>query len=177
MIILGIDPGTQTTGFGVLEKTEGKSNSLQTKIIGNSNFKVIDFGCIITESTFSTAERLQKLHKELTKIIEKYKPDLISVESLFFFKNLKTVMPVSQARGVILLACAQKKVKTCEFTPLQVKMTIAGYGRAEKKQVQKMIKELLNLDGFDLKIKNRKKDDAADALGLAICGAINKPYL
>lgn len=165
MIILGIDPGTQTTGYGVIEKKEGRAN-----------FEVIDFGCIITSNDFTAGERLQKLHKELTKLLEKYKPDIVSVESLFFFKNLKTVMPVSQARGVILLSCAQKKIKTVEFTPLQVKMTIAGYGRAEKKQVQKMIKELLNLESFDLKIKNRKKDDAADALGLAICAGLHNKF-
>ncbi len=162
MIILGIDPGTATTGYGIIKKQRDQ----------NQRFKVLDFGCIITLQTSSAGERLNKIHKEILKLIEKYKPDLISVESLFFFKNLKTVMPVSQARGVILLAAAQKKIPTCEFTPLQVKMTVVGHGRAEKKQVQKMIKEILDLSQFDIKKNNRKKDDAADALGIAICAAL-----
>ncbi|MDO8486114.1 MAG: crossover junction endodeoxyribonuclease RuvC [Candidatus Staskawiczbacteria bacterium] len=162
MIILGIDPGTATTGYGVIKKQRDQ----------NQKFKVLDFGCIITEQTSLAGERLYKIHKEILKLIDKHKPDLISVESLFFFKNLKTVMPVSQAKGVILLAAAQKKIPTCEFTPLQVKMTIVGYGRAEKKQVQKMTKEILDLSKFDLKKNNRNKDDAADALGIAICAGL-----
>ena len=174
MIILGIDPGTATTGFAILEKTEGKTNDPETKIIGNCNFKVINFGCIVTEPHQTAGERLKIIYKELEKIIKKYNPDLIAVESLFFFKNLKTVMPVSQARGIVLLAAAQKNIPCCEFTPLQVKMTIAGYGRAEKKQVQKMTKMLLNLEKFDLKKNDRNKDDAADALGIAICGGLWK---
>jgi len=165
MIILGIDPGLAIMGYGIIKK---QSNQ-------NQKFEVIDFGCIITEQTLPTGERLKKIYKELLKLIEKYKPDLVSVESLFFFKNLKTVMPVSQARGVILLAAAQKKVATCEFTPLQVKMIVVGYGRAEKKQVQKMTGEILDLSKFDFKKNNRKKDDAADALGVAVCAALKYP--
>jgi len=162
MIILGIDPGTAITGYGILKKQRDQ----------NEKFKVLDFGCIITEQTLLAGERLKKIHKEILKLIDKYKPDIIAVESLFFFKNLKTVMPVSQAKGVILLAAAQKKIQTCEFTPLQVKMTIVGYGRAEKKQVQKMTKEILDLSKFDLKKNNRKKDDAFDALGIAMCAGL-----
>ena len=165
MIILGIDPGVATTGYGVIKKQKDQ----------NQRFKVLDFGCIITEQSLPAGERLKKIHKEVLKLIDKYKPDLVSVESLFFFKNLKTVMPVSQARGVILLATAQKKIVACEFTPLQVKMVVAGYGRAEKKQVQKMTKEILSLDKFDFKKNNRKKDDAADALGVAVCAAFKDP--
>jgi len=134
--------------------------------------KVIDFGCIITDKFFTTGERLKKIHKEIVKLIEKHKPEIVAVESVFFFKNLKTVMPVSQTKGVILLATAQKKIPVCEFTPLQMKMAIAGYGRAEKKQVQAMIKKTVDLNGFDLKKNNRKKDDAFDALGVAICAAL-----
>ena len=162
MIILGIDPGTAITGYGILKKQRDQ----------NEKFKVLDFGCITTEQTLLAGERLKKIHKEILKLIDKYKPDIIAVESLFFFKNLKTVMPVSQAKGVILLAAAQKKIQTCEFTPLQVKMTIVGYGRAEKKQVQKMTKEILDLSKFDLKKNNRKKDDAFDALGIAMCAGL-----
>jgi crossover junction endodeoxyribonuclease RuvC len=95
----------------------------------------------------------------------------MSIESLYFFKNLKTIIPVGQAKGVILLAASQKNVDVIEFTPLQVKMAISGYGRAEKKQVQKMIEETLDLKNFDMKKNSRKKDDAFDALGVALCAA------
>ena len=162
MVILGIDPGTATTGYGVIKKQRDQ----------NQKFKVLDFGCITTLQTSSAGERLKKIYKEVLKLIDKHNPDIVAIESLFFFKNLKTVMPVSQAKGVILLAAAQKKIPTCEFTPLQVKMTVVGYGRAEKKQVQKMTKEILDLSSFNLKEKNRKKDDAADALGIAICAGL-----
>lgn len=172
MIILGIDPGTATTGFAVIKKNKNNFANLQ------KNFEVIDFGCITTLIGFSAGDRLNQIHKELNLIIKKHKPDLISIESLYFFKNLKTVMPVSQAKGVALLSAAQKNIPVVEFTPLQIKMTIAGYGRAEKKQVQEMTKKLLDLSKFNLKEKNRKKDDAADALGVAICGGLfNKKFL
>lgn len=159
MIILGIDPGSVIVGYSILKRHPNKC------------LEVIDFGCIITDKFSTTGERLDKIHKEAEKLIKKYKPEMISIETLFFFKNLKTVMPVSQTRGVILLAAAQKKIPVCEFTPLQMKMAIAGYGRAEKKQVIEMIKKTVNLEKFDLKKNNRKKDDAFDALGMAICAA------
>ena len=155
MIILGIDPGTATTGFGILEK-KGKQ------------IKVLNYGCIITDPYFSDGERLKKINKEINNLIKKYNPDIISIESLYFFKNLKTAMPVSQAKGVILLAAANKKIPVFEFTPLQVKMAITGYGKAEKNQVQKMIKKILNLEEKP-KDKNKRKDDASDALGIALC--------
>lgn len=162
MIILGVDPGSVITGYAVIKKQRGSEPLLS----------VLDFGCVITDKFATTGERLKKIYKETTKLIEKYKPDIMSVETLFFFKNLKTVMPVSQTRGVILLAAAEKKLRTCEFTPLQMKMAIAGYGRAEKKQVQEMIKKTVDISSFDLTKNNRKKDDAFDALGVAICAAI-----
>jgi crossover junction endodeoxyribonuclease RuvC len=162
MIILGIDPGSVITGYAIIKKQRGEEPSL----------KVIDFGCIITDKFATTGERLKKIYKEITKLIEKYKPEVMSVETLFFFKNFKTVMPVSQTKGVILLAAAEKKLRVCEFTPLQVKMTVAGYGRAEKRQVQKMIEKTIDIDSFDLSKNNRKKDDAFDALGVAICAAL-----
>ncbi len=161
MIIFGVDPGTATTGYAIIKKQKQK-------------LKVIDFGCILTEKTLPAGERLKKIYKEIIKLIEKHRPDIVSVESLYFFKNLKTVMPVSQAKGVILLAAAQKNIPACEFTPLQVKMTITGYGRAEKKQVQEMIKKIVDLENFDFKKNNRKKDDAIDALGIAICAAFKR---
>ena len=160
MIILGIDPGSVITGYCILEKNKERE------------LKVIDFGCIITDKFSTTGEKLQKIHKEIINLISEHCPDVMSIEKLFFFKNLKTVMPVSQTKGVILLAAAEKKLQVFEFTPLQMKMAIAGYGRAEKKQVIKMIKETVNLDNFNLKENNRKKDDAFDAIGIAICAAL-----
>ena len=162
MIIIGIDPGSVIVGYAIIKKQKGQEPCL----------KVIDFGCIITDKFSTTGERLKKVHREITKLIEKYKPNLMSVETLFYFKNLKTVMPVSQTKGVILLAATEKKLPVFEFTPLQMKMTIAGYGRAEKKQVQQMIKKTIDIEKFDLKKNNRKKDDAFDALGMAICAAL-----
>ena len=161
MIILGIDPGSVIVGYAIIDKQRGREPRL----------KVVDFGCIITDKFMTTGERLKKIHGEIEKIIKKYKPEIISVETLFFFKNLKTVMPVSQTRGVILLAAAQKKIPVFEFTPLQMKMAIAGYGRAEKKQVIAMIKKTVDVNSFDLKKNNRKKDDAFDAIGMAICAS------
>jgi len=158
MIILGIDPGTATTGFGVLKKT-GKE------------FKAIDYGCIETLPGLESGERLKIINNELNKLIKKYSPEIMAVENLFFFKNLKTAMPVSQAKGVILLAAAKKRIPVVEFTPLQVKMTITGYGKAEKKQVQRMIQTILCLEEKP-KDKAKRKDDATDALGIALCYAL-----
>ncbi len=162
MIILGIDPGSVITGYAIIKTENARKNSPE----------VIDFGCIITDSFATTGERLKKINKDITGLIKKHRPNIMSIETLFFFKNLKTVMPVSQTKGVILLAAAEKKLPVMEFTPLQIKMAIAGYGRAEKKQVQEMIKRVVCLDGFDLKENNRKKDDAYDALGVALCASI-----
>jgi len=162
MIILGIDPGSVIVGYSIIIKRPGQEPCL----------KVVDFGCIITDKFATTGERLKKIYKEITKLIEKHKPDVMSVETLFFFKNLKTVMPVSQTRGVILLAGAEKNLLTYEFTPLQMKMAITGYGRAEKKQIKEMIKKTVDIEGFDMSKNNRKKDDAFDALGVAICASL-----
>lgn len=150
MIILGIDPGTATTGFGLIEKNK-------------SNLKLLKYGCIKTSVKLSTAERLNVIHKELNSLIKKSKPDIVAVEDIFFFKNLKTAIKVSQARGVILLTIAKSKIPVAEYTPLQIKQAVACYGRAEKIQVQKMVKYLLGLKELP------KPDDAADALAVAIC--------
>lgn len=159
MIILGVDPGSTIVGYSIIKERS------------NKDIEVVDFGCIVTDKFATTGERLKKINKDITKLIEKHKPGIMSIENLFFFKNLKTVMPVSQTKGVILLAAANKKLPVMEFTPLQVKMAIVGYGRAEKKQIQEMIKNMVCLDGFDLKKNYRKKDDAFDALGVAICAS------
>jgi len=150
MIILGIDPGSERTGYGIVVK--------QPRAL----LKPITYGCITTPRTKTRAERLVVLEKELTALLSLYKPDVAAVESLFFFKNLKTVMPVSEARGVILLTLAKRKLPIYEFSPLQVKMAIAGYGRADKKQVARMVKEILRLEEIP------KSDDAADGLAMAI---------
>ena len=163
MIILGIDPGSVITGYAIIKKHGSPSGP---------QLKIIDFGCIITDKFATTGERLKKIHSEITKLIKKHKPEIMAIERLFFFKNLKTVMPVSQTKGVILLAAEEEKLQVLEFTPLQMKMAIAGYGRAEKKQVQKMIKRTVNIEDFDLTKNNRKKDDAFDALGMAICASL-----
>lgn len=152
MIILGLDPGTARTGFGVLE-------------IQKSKLKIIAYGCIETSLKFSTADRLEKIHRQLTKLIKKYQPQQAAVEDIFFFKNLKTAIKVSQARGVLLCAVAQMKIPVAEYTPLQVKQAVSGYGRADKQQVQKMVQIILNLKEIP------KPDDAADALAVAICCA------
>lgn len=153
MVIIGIDPGTAITGYGVIESSGNK-------------IKLIDYGCIITDKKSSAAERLKILDKELSKIIKKYKPQKIAVEDIFFFKNLKTAIKVSQARGVVLATAARSKVPLIEeYTPLQIKQAVSGYGRADKKQVQKMVKILLNLKTIP------KSDDAADGLAAAICCA------
>jgi crossover junction endodeoxyribonuclease RuvC len=149
-IILGIDPGIADTGFGVIEKKAG------------GKISCLAYGSIKTKAGLPMAERLEILHNELEKIIQKYLPALASVEELFFQNNAKTAIIVGQARGVILLTCRKNKIPIVELTPLQVKQTIAGFGRADKLQVQKMVKLLLNLKEIP------KPDDAADALAIAI---------
>lgn len=151
MIILGIDPGTATTGYGVIEKT--------------NQLKMIDYGYIGTEPQYSTGERLVELEKQLTKIIKKYQPEQIAVEEIFFCKNLKTAVKVSQARGVILATATRMKIPIAEYTPLQIKQAVTSYGKADKQQVQQMTKLILNLKEIP------KPDDAADALAASICCA------
>jgi len=155
MIILGIDPGTATTGFGVIDYTKK----------GKRQLNCLDYGIIETSPKQDAGERLVQLQSDLDYIIKKYKPEMASVERLFFFKNLKTAMPVSQARGVIVYTLAKRNIPIIEFTPQQAKTAVTSYGKATKKQVQKMVMNLLNLDEIP------KPDDAADALALAICCA------
>jgi crossover junction endodeoxyribonuclease RuvC len=149
-VILGIDPGIADTGYGLIEKGKGG------KIIP------LAYGSIKTKAGLPVAERLEILHDELEKIIQKYQPALAAVEELFFYNNAKTAIVVGEARGVILLTCRKNKLPIVELTPLQVKQTISGFGGADKKQVQKMVKLLLGLKEIP------KPDDAADALAIAI---------
>lgn len=173
MVILGIDPGTANIGYALIEieksekseKLENSENSEKLKKEKNkkrNNFKCLDFGLIETSIAFSQAERLKKINKELLKLIKKYQPEVLSIENIYFFRNLKTVIPVSQAKGVILMTAAQKKIPVYEFTPLEVKMTITGYGWAEKNWVKKKIKTLFKLKEIP------KSDDTCDALAIAL---------
>ena len=152
MIIVGIDPGIAIVGYGVVE------------YVGN-NFKVIDYGAITTPAKMEFPKRLKSVYDDLTMILEKYNPDVVAVEELFFNKNVKTAIMVGQARGVQVLAAMNKNLDIYEYTPLQVKQGVVGYGRAKKRQVQEMVKILLNLKDIP------KPDDVADALAVAICHA------
>ena len=150
MIILGIDPGFAIVGYGVLEYRI-------------NHFRVLDYGAITTDAKTPMYDRFLSIYKDLNQVIEKYKPDFMAIEELFFNTNRTTAINVAQARGILLLSALQHGVKIFEYTPLQVKQAVAGYGRAEKQQVQQMVKILLNLD------KVPKPDDTADALAIAIC--------
>ncbi len=152
MIILGIDPGLAIVGYGVLE-------------YNGSRFRTLSYGSIQTPAGMPTEERLVAIYKSMGELIEKYKPECMAVEELFWNTNQTTGIRVSEARGVILLAAAEKKVNIFEYTPLQVKQAVVGYGRAEKKQVISMVTTLLGLE------KPPKPDDTADALAIAICHA------
>jgi crossover junction endodeoxyribonuclease RuvC len=151
MIVIGIDPGTATTGYGVVEK----------KIRGSTT--ALDWGTITTQKNLPAEIRLKILGQDLNKLMRKYKPQLAVVESIYFEKNLKTAMKVAEARGVVLLTLAQAGVRIHELTPLQVKSQITGFGKAKKPQIQYMVKTLLKLSTLP------KPDDAADALALALC--------
>lgn len=152
MIIMGIDPGFAITGYGIV-KYEG------------NKFTPVDYGAITTESSMELPKRLLILYNGLKKIIETYRPEAISIEELFFNKNIKTALAVGHGRGVAVLAAAQSGIDVFEYTPLQVKQSIVGYGRADKAQVQHMIKAILNLSAIP------KPDDVADALAVAVCHA------
>ena len=150
MRILGIDPGFAIVGWGVIEYS-------------GSRFKVLGYGSIETPAGMRMEERLDIIYRELANIIDRFQPEQMAVEELFFNTNITTGIRVAQARGVILLCAEQKKVEIFEYTPLQVKQAVVGYGRAEKKQVITMVTMLLGLD------KPPKPDDTADALAIAIC--------
>ncbi len=150
--IIGIDPGYAIVGIGVVD------------YIGNK-FRTLEYGAITTPAGMPTVDRLKKIYDELTMYIDKYRPDAVAVEELFFNSNQKTAINVAQARGVILVALRNNDVPVYEYTPLQVKQSVTGYGRAQKAQIQQMVKTLLGLNVVP------KPDDAADALALAICHA------
>ncbi len=137
----------------------------------HGELELVDYGCILTDSKTEMPDRLVEIHSELNRIIGKYKPDILSCEELFFFKNLKTAITVAQARGVVITSARLNQIPVSEYTPLQVKQAVSGYGRADKQQIQKMVKVILKLDELP------KPDDAADALAVAICHASSEKFL
>jgi crossover junction endodeoxyribonuclease RuvC len=153
MIIVGFDPGIATLGYGVVKKdNKGKC-------------EMVDYGIVSTPKDENVAVRLAMIEKGVKQIIDKYKPDEIAIEELFFAKNVKTAITVAHARGVVLLTCIKECGRIYEYTPLQIKQALTGYGRAEKKQIQAMVKMFLNLKAVP------KPDDAADALAVALTHA------
>ena len=156
MTIIGIDPGTTKIGYGVISNEHNR-------------LVCLDYG-ILKNTGIDKFHNLRETEKNLSLLLKKYKPETAGIEKLFFFKNQKTVMAVSEMRGVLLLTLAKHNIPICEFTPLQVKQNISAYGRAQKDQMQRMVQLLLNLKD------PIKPDDAADALAIAICAANNSIY-
>jgi len=150
MRVLGVDPGTATTGFGLVEQESGK-------------IRAVDYGCIRTSPDAPLPQRLHEVHARIQGIIRDFRPDVVAVEQVFFNKNARSALQVGQARGVVLLAANQTGLPVLEYTPLEVKMGVVGYGRASKRQIQSMIKVLLGLED------EPRPDDAADALAVALC--------
>jgi crossover junction endodeoxyribonuclease RuvC len=151
MVVLGIDPGTATTGYGLVRETQ------------QGQLEAIAYGVILTPAEELQEKRLLILYRQLHELILLHRPDSAAVEKLFFQRNVTTAIHVGQARGVILLALAEAGIPVAEYNPMQVKQAVAGYGGAGKSQVQQMVKAMLDLD------KIPKPDDAADALAIAIC--------
>lgn len=151
-IILGIDPGSTRIGYGVISY---KNHLSKPKALG--------YGYIDLKNQINEGKRLLSLHKDLKRLFRKYKPQVLALENIYFFKNAKTITPVIQSRGVILFTASQANIDTYEYTPLQIKQTISGYGRAEKEFIRKIIQSSLN-------IRNKiNPDDASDALAIALC--------
>lgn len=157
MRILGIDPGLGRMGWGILDAEKGK-------------LAAIDYGCIETEPKSDVPGRLYAIYDEVCRIIDEYHPDTLSIEDLFFAKNVSTAFSVGQARGVVLLASSQKNLKVAVYTPPQVKLAVTGYGKADKKQIGQMVKLQLHLKEIP------KPDDTADALAIALTHAVTKKY-
>lgn len=155
--ILGIDPGTGILGFGIIEKKSSKVS-------------LIDAGVIRTTSDQSDSKRLKTIYDELTEIVKQNKPDVMAVEKLFFAQNVTTAMSVSQARGAVLLCGEENELEIFEYTPLQIKQSITGYGRADKKQIQEMVRIILKLEAVP------KPDDCADALACALTHSMTNNY-
>ena len=153
MIILGIDPGFALTGWGIINKKSA------------SSIHLVKYGCIETKAGLPSSTRLNKIFRTLTKLCQSHKPHALAMEDLFFNTNAKTAIKVGEARGVVIISAAKLKIPISHYTPLQVKQAVTGYGRADKQQVQKMVKTLLSLKQIP------KPDDSADALAVAITHA------
>ena len=158
MVILGIDPGLAPMGFGIIEKDR------------NGNCRAIDYGVLLTPKEETLPVRLAILEEGVSKIIERYNPEEAAFEELFFTKNITTGIAVAEARGVALLTCVKQIGKLYEYTPMQIKQALTGYGRADKKQIQQVVASLLKLKNIP------KPDDAADALGVALCHAFTNRF-
>ena len=150
MRILGIDPGYAIVGYGVVD-------------YNNTKFSVAHYGAILTEAGMPFCERLEKIYDDMTALIQKWKPEVMAIEKLYFNTNTTTAIDVAQARGITVLSAATRNIPVSEYTPLQVKLSVTGYGKAEKRQVMEMTRQLLSLAQIP------KPDDAADALAIAIC--------
>lgn len=158
MIILGIDPGIATMGYGIVDKDR------------NGNCRAVDYGVVITPKEETLPVRLAILEEGVNRIIDKFSPEEVALEELFFTKNITTGIAVAQARGVTLLACVKKCGKLYEYTPMQIKQALTGYGRADKQQIQQVVTSLLHLK------KVPRPDDAADALAIALCHAFTNRF-
>lgn len=152
MIILGIDPGTSLIGYGIIRHEK-------------KDYEVLDYGALTSGKNLETKDRVMTIKRQFDEIIKKFQPDIVSIEELFFFKNAKTVIKVAEMRGALLVFASLHNLKIKEFTPLQIKQSVTGYGRADKTQVQEMVRVILQLELIP------KPDDAADALAAAICCA------
>jgi crossover junction endodeoxyribonuclease RuvC len=156
MIAIGFDPGTARLGYGVIESEPDP--------------RPVDYGVIVTDHDLPMAERLLVRHDAVIELIDRYEPGAVAVELLFFARNVTTAMTVGQARGVILLAAAQRAVPVAEYAPSEVKQAVVGYGKADKRQIQEMVRIMLGLDDLP------RPDDAADALAVAICHVQVAPF-
>ncbi len=158
--ILGIDPGTAIVGWGILDCNDSGTRK-----------KVVAYGHIETSKDLSVPERMSEITDNILAILDKYKPNEAAVEELFYFKNAKTVISVAQARGIIINTCFRHNMQIAEYTPLQIKQSLTGYGRADKAQMQRMIKDVLKLNSIP------KPDDTADALAVALCHINSRLYI
>lgn len=150
MLVLGIDPGTAITGYGLVRYERGRET-------------MVHYGVIRTSAALDMPRRLVKINREYNELLTVYNPDAVAVEELFHHKNAKTVITVAQCRGILLMSPAAREIEVAEYTPLQVKQAVTGYGNADKKQVQIMVQKILKLDAVP------RPDDAADALAIALC--------
>lgn len=175
MHILGIDPGTGRTGWGIINNFNSEISPL--KIENNGNFEYVDHGCIQTSQDDTMPKRLLSLHNQLSEIIKNYKPQSVIIERIFFGRNTKTAISVGQARGVIMLAAGIYNLPTFEYTSISVKHFLSGYGRTEKKDIQIIVRKLLKSNKRRLPFSTKDKgfDDAADALAIAIFHILKYP--